>query len=154
MPRKYVITLLSGLAMFTVVYLVDALLARAGLHAEQTYIDNALVGAITASLVFFLQQQHERELSRQRQCAKAIEQMNHHIRNALQVIVYSTNVDLRDQQELEHIRDAVDRIDWALREILPTVRASNPVETDSSQQPSFPLERGSHTERPRDNIVL
>jgi hypothetical protein len=27
----------------------------------------------------------------------------------------------RDSQELREIKDSVDRIDWALREILPTV---------------------------------
>lgn len=108
--------------MFAVVTLVDRLLADVGLHAEATYIDDFLLAAVTGVLVLVLQLQHERELARQRQSALIIEQMNHHIRNALQVIVYRMDPKTRDSQELREIRDSVDRIDWALREILPTVR--------------------------------
>jgi len=49
---------------------------------------------------------------------KTIEMMNHHVRNALQVIVDSVYVHGQDQQ-VEEIKDSVKRIDWALREILP-----------------------------------
>jgi hypothetical protein len=122
MSRKYVLALLAALGMFMVVTLVDRLLAGVGLHAEATYLDDFLLAAVTAALVLVLQFQHERELARQRQSAVIIEQMNHHIRNALQVIVYRMDPKIRDSQELRDIRDSVDRIDWALREILPTVR--------------------------------
>jgi hypothetical protein len=43
--------------------------------------------------------------------------MNHHIRNALQVITYATAADTEESVEL--IRDSVERIEWALREVLP-----------------------------------
>ncbi len=121
MIRKYVIPLLAGLGMFAAVTLIDAILAKAGLHAEATYLDDLLLGSLTAALVFVLQLHHEHELERQRQSAMVIEQMNHHIRNALQVIVYRTDPKTRDSQELLDIRNSVDRIDWALREILPSV---------------------------------
>ena len=108
--------------MFVVVVLVDRLLAHMGLHAEATYVDDFLLAAVTGALIFVLQLQHERELSRQRQSALIIEQMNHHIRNALQVIVYRMDPKTRDSRELRDLRDSIDRIDWALREILPAVR--------------------------------
>ena len=44
--------------------------------------------------------------------------MNHHVRNALQVISfagYSTD----SEQQLEHIRQGMNRIQWALQEVLP-----------------------------------
>lgn len=122
MSRKYVLALLAALGMFVVVLLVDRLLVTMSLHAEATYLDDFLLAAVTAVLVLVLQFHHERELARQRQSALVIEQMNHHIRNALQVIVYRMDPKGRDSQELSDIRDSVDRIDWALREILPTVR--------------------------------
>jgi hypothetical protein len=44
--------------------------------------------------------------------------MNHHIRNALSPVALS--VDATEDQQLHGvISEAVDRIDWALREILP-----------------------------------
>src|SRR5262249_47723203 len=48
---------------------------------------------------------------------KTIELMNHHVRNALNVIVLSTNVHSHGEL-LEGIQTSVSRIDWALREIL------------------------------------
>jgi hypothetical protein len=113
---------LSALAMFVAVTLVDRLLASVGLHAEATYIDDFLLAIVTGLLVYVIQLEHERELARQRQSAVIIEEMNHHIRNALQVIVYTLDPRARESNELRDIRESVDRIDWALREILPTVR--------------------------------
>lgn len=46
-----------------------------------------------------------------------IERINHHIRNALQVITLFAH--RQDPEAVREIDDAVDRIDWALREILP-----------------------------------
>jgi hypothetical protein len=49
---------------------------------------------------------------------QVIAEMNHHIRNALSPI--SLSLDATEDQQLERvISEAVDRIDWALREILP-----------------------------------
>jgi divalent metal cation (Fe/Co/Zn/Cd) transporter len=122
MSRKFVVALLAAVGMFVVVSLVDRMLAEVGRHAEATYIDDFLLAAVTGALVLVLQLHHERELARQRQSAIIIEQMNHHIRNALQVIVYRMDPKARNSQELREIRDSIDRIDWALREILPAVR--------------------------------
>jgi len=117
--RRYIIPLVSGLGMFAAIHVVDAILAHAGMHAETTFLDDALLGVLTAALLIVFERQHERELRRQRRIAGVISDMNHHLRNALQVIVYRTNLEIRDRGQLREIRDAVDRIDWALREILP-----------------------------------
>ena len=44
--------------------------------------------------------------------------MNHHIRNSLQVITYATATQ-SNSESMEMIRSSVERIEWALREVLP-----------------------------------
>jgi hypothetical protein len=116
--RGYAFTFLSGVAMFFSVDLVDRWMAAHGLHAASTWIDNLLLGIVASAIVFFLQRQQEAELRRQRQSAEIIEQMNHHIRNALQVIIARSALS-KNEPETRQIEDAVARIEWALREILP-----------------------------------
>jgi len=125
--RRLVITLLSGLAMCVAVDLVDRWLASHGLHAEVTRFDDLLPGIVAAALVYVIQRLQARELRRQRQSAAVIDQMNHHIRNALQVIVARAALDHEATPELRQIDDAVARIDWALREILPRSNGDSPI---------------------------
>jgi hypothetical protein len=51
---------------------------------------------------------------------ETIDEMNHHIRNALQVISFNAHPESNDF-ELAEIKRAMNRIQWALREILPKV---------------------------------
>jgi len=53
-----------------------------------------------------------------RQRVEVIANMNHHVRNALQVIEFNS-YSTADQQKLEAIKSSVNRIQWALRELLP-----------------------------------
>ncbi len=121
MSSKYIYPLLTGLGVFATVYLVDAGLASAGLHAEETSLDDALLGIFAALAIFFLLRQRDtrRELMRQKQYAAIIADLNHHIRNAMTVILYRAELNSHSIPEHQEIRDALDRIDWALREILP-----------------------------------
>jgi hypothetical protein len=125
--RRLMIALLSGFAMCLAVDLVDRWLASHGMHAEVTRFDDILPGLVAAALVFVIQRQQDRELRRQRQSAAVIEQMNHHIRNALQVIVARASLNHDTEPELRQIDDAVARIDWALREILPQSATDHPI---------------------------
>ncbi|MGE5110457.1 MAG: hypothetical protein ACM3JB_06345 [Acidobacteriaceae bacterium] len=125
MIRKYVIASLAGLGMFVAVHVVDVFLSHLGLHAEATYLDDFLLALLAAIFVLTVQWHHERELHRQRQSAAVISQMNHHIRNALQVIVYRLDPGARGSEELRELRASVDRIDWALREILPSLGSND-----------------------------
>ncbi len=121
MSSKYLYPLLTGLGMAGAVYLVETVMLSAGLHGESTFLDDALLGIFAAVAMFFLLRHRDtqRELVRQKQYAAVIADLNHHIRNALQVIVYRTELGLHGVPELQDIRDSVNRIDWALREILP-----------------------------------
>lgn len=139
--RRHLVPLLAGAGMFVAVYFVDVWLAAEGLHAESTWIDNVLLGLVAAGIAYLLQRQQEREMRRQQQSAAVIEQMNHHIRNALQVIVARASLDQQNRPELKQIEEAVARIDWALRELLP--------QTGGLGRPSASTPEGNSPAAPR-----
>ena len=81
-------------------------------------MDDALVGAGAGLLVFFYERRQRQDILRK---LEVIRQMNHHVRNSLQVI--STAASITERQELaKAIHSAVERIEWALREVLPGQR--------------------------------
>jgi hypothetical protein len=73
-----------------------------------------VVSLLTAKLVQVTRERHRLTVARM----QVIAEMNHHIRNALSPVSLSLE-DTENQQLKRMISDAVDRIDWALREILP-----------------------------------
>lgn len=73
-----------------------------------------MVSLLAAKLIQLSRQRHQLLLARM----QVIAEMNHHIRNALSPLSLSLD-DTENQQLKTVICDAVDRIDWALREILP-----------------------------------
>jgi hypothetical protein len=87
---------------------------------DMRIIGSLLAAVVTAFAVARFQsiarEHREAELRR----ARIIADMNHHIRNALQVLVYDAAA--HTTEEANRIRDAVNRIDWALREVLPGLR--------------------------------
>ncbi len=73
-----------------------------------------IVTCLVAKLAQMAREQYRATIAR----VQVIGEMNHHIRNALAPIALA--VDAIENQHLIHIiSDGVDRIDWALREILP-----------------------------------
>ena len=73
-----------------------------------------MIGALVAQLVLLYQQRQQQAQAR----VQRIAEMNHHVRNALQVIAYWSLAD-KEMRQVELVQDAVNRIQWALREILP-----------------------------------
>ena len=115
--RPYLYGITAGAMMFAVVYIVDAVMVRIHLRPEATIIDDLLLAFVVAVLVVSLEAQHQREQQLQQERIRMILGMNHHIRNALQAIVYVT-ADLKGEHATI-VQEATDRIEWALREILP-----------------------------------
>jgi signal transduction histidine kinase len=114
--------LLSVLAA-SVVFLIGATLDWLLVHEHQSRMvaisfSDTLTAAIAGVLVFRILQYERERRERLRQKLEIIAQMNHHIRNALQVISLST-VSAADKEHLQAIRESMNRIQWALREILP-----------------------------------
>ena len=93
------------------------LVPELGRHEERMLAEGG-AALIVGSLVGFL----FRTFTKLRQATVArlqvIAEMNHHIRNALAAISLSTYV-LHNEQAMRIIGEAVDRIEWTLREILP-----------------------------------
>jgi hypothetical protein len=73
-----------------------------------------IVTGLVARLAHMAHEQHRVTVAR----IQVIDEMNHHIRNALAPIALSMEA-IENQQLIRIISDGVDRIDWALREILP-----------------------------------
>jgi hypothetical protein len=114
-PPVTLTAVLSAVAVFALLVAADQISIPYGLQESQRVFDDLCGGIIAGALVF----RHER--ARRRQLAErlhTIASMNHHVRNALQVIMYSAYVP-SDQEQLGRIRDAVERIEWALQEVLP-----------------------------------
>jgi hypothetical protein len=110
--------------IFVAVYWIDAWFAHHGLRPEATLLDDCLLSALAFVLGVTQQLRHDRELERHRQFMGMIADMNHHTRNALQVIVSRSVLSMADSNAVEDIRQAVKRIDWCLREILPNADAT------------------------------
>lgn len=99
--------------------LFDRLLVREGVpRYDLMAISNSLTGIVAGA--FFWQ---AKRLDRERrqfisERLHTISEMNHHIRNALQVISFYSGKD-RDEQTIVALSQAVNRIEWALSEVLP-----------------------------------
>src|SRR5882724_10979073 len=99
-----------GLAVFGSAMLVDKLFTRRD-RPKLTMAWNAGAG-------FFAGWFAMKSFDRERERRKNIADLNHHVRNALQSIqlsAYST----QDQEIIASVGDSVQRIEWALREIVP-----------------------------------
>lgn len=96
----------------------DRLLAKDGVRRmDILFVSNALTG-IVAGFLFYSLTNFERMRRKQvGERLRTIAEMNHHIRNSLQVITYATAAD--SDKSVELIRSSVERIEWALREVLP-----------------------------------
>jgi hypothetical protein len=105
----------AGAAVALVNYLLGLWLAARGEHAELTLVDEFLLGIFTGVLVFVIELMHHRNQARMNEKLRTIELMNHHVRNALQNIIDLAFI----HGHLDEVRTSVDRIAWALQEILP-----------------------------------
>ena len=79
------------------------------------------IAALICGIVFLLflrSYRQQRAMLRQR--IEVIANMNHHVRNALQVIEF-TSYSNSDKEKLTAIKSSVNRIQWALRELLPKI---------------------------------
>ena len=103
-------------------FVLDHVLVKEGLpRSEMLIISNGLTGLFAGGL--FYQMAREAKASRElvRERMQTVAELNHHIRNALQVIKFLGGQQRSglDAMQLQLINDSVDRIEWALREVLP-----------------------------------
>lgn len=101
-------------------FLLDITLLTEGFpRRDLMFLSNLIIGLIAGWLFyqFARNEKHKREIMRQR--IRTVADLNHHIRNALQVIRYAGgSKTTQDATQLQLINEAVARIEWALREVL------------------------------------
>ena len=113
---------LLGISVGAVFFAIDDFLdhlmlrltsARVALEISDA-ITAILIAALVAHLVLLYRERQRMAESR----VQRIAEMNHHVRNALQVISYWSLAE-KEKRQVELVQDAVNRIQWALREVLP-----------------------------------
>ena len=116
--NPFVRSALVTLVVFFCTGISDLLLGREGISRVDLMILGDAFAAVAFGALYLIfawrAQERRRELDRQ---LRMVSEMNHHIRNALQAIVYAHTLDREKYSKV--IEDAVKRIEWALSEILP-----------------------------------
>lgn len=118
-----------ALAVAVIGFLLDHVLVKEGLPGiDMLIISNSITGLFAGGLLYQVirEERANRELVQARM--KTIAELNHHIRNALQVIKFwgAQQRPSLDAMQLQLINDSVDRIEWALREVLPRYQVDAP----------------------------
>jgi hypothetical protein len=102
----------AGIIVSCSLVVVDQALAHFGLTGLPRLGDDLLGGVIVAVVAFLDDRRRRRYLARR---LHVIALMNHHVRNSLQIIRFAQEID----HHVRLVNDAVERIEWALREVLP-----------------------------------
>ena len=101
-------------------FLLNYLLFHEGIPRKDLMLLGSLTTGLAVGWLFYQFLRNERikqEIVQQR--IHTVAELNHHIRNALQVIRYAGGTkSTSDATQLQLINEAVARIDWALREVL------------------------------------
>ena len=108
-------SVLIALGFFLLGSLSDFWLREHAASWSVTLMHDALIGVGAGLLVLLYERRQRQNLLRK---LEVIRLMNHHVRNSLQVISFAASDPKRDELATE-LRDAVGRIEWALREVLP-----------------------------------
>lgn len=114
--RIRAIALGMGLLVFLVALGIQWIIYDRFLHQDGIRIVGSLIAAIIATLlVQTLETSARNQRLRELRRLEVIALLNHHIRNALQTIVNCSG----DSDSTNTIRVSVERIEWALGEVLP-----------------------------------
>ena len=103
---------------------VDQVERHYGIHGAALYFDEALMALIFSGLVMHLLRRSRVEREQQQ---RAIQVMNHHVRNALQSILYADHLGGPEPKQ-KHIVESVVRIERAVWEISHGVDPREPAE--------------------------
>jgi len=115
------------------------------------FLSNLVVGGIAGWLFyrFSRNEKTKRELIRRR--VQAVAELNHHIRNALQVIRYAgASPTAQDAGQLQLINEAVARIEWVLSEVLSGHPHDGPRRTSGAAVEASP----AFSQRVVDDFIL
>lgn len=120
-PGAILFAVLFTLLIFVVSSAADLLMLREHETARITIELSDAVSAFAIGLLSFqLVRMYQERRTKLRERVEVIAAMNHHVRNALQVISLSTH-GKENKEEIAAIRESMNRIQWALRELLPKI---------------------------------
>jgi uncharacterized membrane protein (DUF485 family) len=108
-------------------YLLDRVLAYAGVSRGYLMVlGSTLIGIVAGGLFLYVAKHEKAHRDEMRERMRTVAELNHHIRNALQVIKLcgAQHESSLDGRQLQLIKESADRIEWALREVLPKYPAS------------------------------
>jgi hypothetical protein len=117
--RRLLVFLIGGGVVTSTGLLFDGLLLRQGVPRIQLLVASNVIAGTIAGFLFVQSRIREREKQHvlEDRLAKVAD-VNHHVRNALSVVVfYGTQSGNTHAAQL--VREAVERIEWTLREVLP-----------------------------------
>lgn len=121
--RRVGVSVFSGVIIAVIGLLLESMVYQRPIASLES-ADDLVIGVLAALVVFAYEQRHYKATLNK---IRVIAAMNHHIRNALQAISYAPYAD--QEKQIRLIADSVNRIQWALREILPG-------EVDENHQPA------------------
>jgi hypothetical protein len=116
--HAWIVTLRSvglGFCVFLFGSASAAWLSHHNVHGFLAFVDNFVAGIIAGLMVLLYERWRQREVDKK---LRTIQLMNHYVRNALQVIL-TASTSVEDAEQPKIVQDAVQRIEWALREVLP-----------------------------------
>jgi hypothetical protein len=117
--KLWLIAGVLGMVMFVGSALLDVLL----LEHEAAFaivLSDGLVALLAATLVYILLAYGRQQRRRMIERLEAVQEVNHHIRNALQALSFTGGA-LKGTKEGEVVTEAIQRIEFALHEVLPKV---------------------------------
>ncbi len=103
-----------ALGVFAVATIGDVLIMDLAANPLWALCDHLALAAFAGAIVLVYDRRRRHDLHDK---LSSIHEINHHIRNQLEVIEYSAWA-THDQQHMARIHESVKHIDWALREIL------------------------------------
>ena len=114
------VSVIAALLIFVVSSTADRFL----LHEHETprttiELSDAVSAVVIGVLCYWLVRLHQERRQQLRHKVEVIADMNHHVRNALQVISLTSHG--KNKEEIAAIRESVGRIQWALKELLPKI---------------------------------
>ncbi len=139
--RQVGLSFLLGFSLFVLGALLQGVLHKRGI-THNIYVDDLVLGALAGVVVFAYEQRRSRDIQ---QKLAVIVAMNHHVRNALQAIAYVPYTE--QAKQIQVIQQSVNRIQWALQEILPGGRAEgqnlSPAAAVSEMKPEVDKQKGT-----------
>jgi hypothetical protein len=97
----------------------DRVLIREGVaRAGVLFLSNLLTGLVASALFFQYKLRSEERQRLLRDRVKKLAEMNHHVRNALQVVAFY-QYQTPDPEAARLIQESIQRIEWTLQEVLP-----------------------------------